>query len=138
MIRVVLDTNVVVSAHINLEGLEASVLDLVLQKRVALIVSAPVLGEYVLVLRREKIHLDPLQVEHSLTEIRKISVIVEPTRSVSAAADPADNRFLECADAAKADYLVTGNKRHFPKSWRKTEIVNARELLEIIGPQLKR
>jgi predicted nucleic acid-binding protein len=51
---------------------------------------------------------------------------------------PADDRFLECADVARADYLVTGNKRHFPKSWRQTLIVNARELLEWIAPDLRR
>jgi putative PIN family toxin of toxin-antitoxin system len=137
MIRVVLDTNVVVSAHINLEGLEASVLDLVFHRRLALFVSEPVLAEYGLVLRRKKIHLDPLQVEHSLTQIRKIGSIVEPTRRVSASADSGDNRFLECAELAEADYLVTGNKRHFPKCWGKTRVVNARELLELISAELK-
>ena len=138
MIRVVLDTNVVVSAHINLEGLEASVLDLVFQKRLQLFLSDPVLAEYGLVLRREKIHLDRLRVERSLMAIRNIATIVEPTHSVSAAADPADNRFLECAQAASADYLVTGNKRHFPKRWGKTKVVNAREFLEIIEREIEK
>ena len=137
MIRVVLDTNVVVSAHINLEGLEASVLDLVFQKRLDLFVSEPVLAEYGLVLGRPRLHLNPLRVERSLAEIRKISTIVEPTRSVSAAANPTDNRFLECAEAASADFLVTGNKRHFPKQWRKTKVVNAREFLEIIEREIE-
>ena len=36
---------------------------------------------------------------------------------------------VECAEAANAGYLVTGNKRHFPVRWKKTEILNARELL---------
>jgi predicted nucleic acid-binding protein len=52
--------------------------------------------------------------------------------------DPADNRFIECAEGAKADYLVTGNKRHFPKRWRQTTVVNARELLEWVVPELQR
>ncbi len=56
---------------------------------------------------------------------------------VSISPDPADNRFLECAEAAQADYLVTGNKRHFPERWGKTVVVNARELLEMISPKLE-
>jgi predicted nucleic acid-binding protein len=53
---------------------------------------------------------------------------------VSKSTDDADNRFLECAEAAGADFLVTGNKRHFPRLWEKTQVVNARELLGLIGP----
>ena len=138
MIRVVLDTNVIVSAHINEEGLEASVLDLMFQKRLELFISDPIFAEYGLVLRRKRLHLDPHRVEDSLAGIHEISTSVKPSHTVSTAADPADNRFLECAEAAGADYLATGNKRHFPKRWDKTKVVNARELLEIIGPELKR
>lgn len=47
--------------------------------------------------------------------------------------DEPDNRFLECAEAADADYLVTGNKKHFPNQWKRTRIVNARELLDTLG-----
>ena len=44
-----------------------------------------------------------------------------------------DNRFLECAEAAAADFLVTGNTRHFPKSWKTTKIVNARQFLDVLA-----
>lgn len=39
--------------------------------------------------------------------------------------DPDDIIFLQCAQAAIADYLVTGNTRHFPENWKKTRIVRA-------------
>jgi predicted nucleic acid-binding protein len=52
--------------------------------------------------------------------------------------DPADNIFIECADAARADYLITGNVRHFPKFWKSTKIITSREFLNIIGPHLLR
>jgi predicted nucleic acid-binding protein len=51
--------------------------------------------------------------------------------------DPADNRFPECAEASKADYLVTGYRRHFPTEWRQTQVVNALELLEWTIPELR-
>ena len=50
--------------------------------------------------------------------------------------DPADTIFPECADDARADYLITGNQRHFPKYWKKTKIINSRELIGIVGPHL--
>jgi predicted nucleic acid-binding protein len=59
--------------------------------------------------------------------------LVVPTHTVSASSDEADNRFLECAEVARADYLVTGNKKHFPHRWKTTEVVNAREFFGKIG-----
>lgn len=44
-----------------------------------------------------------------------------------------DNRFLECAEAAGAQYPVTGNKRHFPGNWKGTQVVNGREFVELIA-----
>jgi predicted nucleic acid-binding protein len=49
--------------------------------------------------------------------------------------DPNDNVFLECAQAGQADYLVTGNKRHFPDRWKKTKVISARELIEFLMEQ---
>lgn len=136
MIRVVLDTNVIVSAHLNEEGLQATVFRLALARTIRLGVSQPILTEYEGVLRREKFSLDPNRVARSLERIRAVSRRVRPKRMLSVCSDSEDNRFLECAEAARADYLITGNKRHFPTQWGKTKVVNAREFLEIIAPEL--
>ena len=48
--------------------------------------------------------------------------------------DPADDMFVECADAARADYLITGNQRHFPAFWKNTKIITSSEFLSIIAP----
>lgn len=137
-IRVVLDTNVVVSAHLKSEGYERHVLDLALAGKLQLAASAAILEEYEGVLRRPRFRLTPRQVGRSLRLIRAATKMVTPHRALNIARDRADNRFLECAEAAKADYLVTGNQRHFPKEWRQTQVVNARELLEWIIPELQR
>ena len=50
--------------------------------------------------------------------------------------DLQDNMFLECADAARADYLVTGNVRHFPKFWKKTKVITSREFLSLVAPHV--
>lgn len=137
-IRVVLDTNVVVSAHLNAEGYERHVLDLALARKLQLFVSQPILDEYEGVLRRPKFAIQPSKITRSLRLLRTAAKLVRPMRQLDVSRDAADNRFLECADAAKADYLVTGNKRHFPKQSRQTLVVNARELLEWVIPDLRR
>lgn len=58
---------------------------------------------------------------------------VRPTESIRACADLDDDIFLECTQAARAAYLVTGNIKDFPASWLDTEIVTARSFLEIMS-----
>jgi len=62
--------------------------------------------------------------------------VVSPSYSIQAASDPGDNIFLECADEARADYLITGNQRHFPRFWKKTKIITSREFITLIAPHL--
>ena len=107
-------------------------------RKFQMVVSEAILREYEGVLRRAKFRLNPLNVSRSLRLLRSAARVIAPHRELSLARDPGDNRFLECAEAAKADYLVTGNKRHFPKQWRQTLVVNARELLEWAIPEMQR
>lgn len=134
----VLDTNVVVSAHLKSEGFERHALDLVLAGKLQLAASEPILAEYARVLARPKFAIAQKRLARSIGLIRSSAQIVNPSRRLMIAHDPADNRFLECAEAARADYLVTGNKRHFPPRWRQTSVVNARELIEWIAADLRR
>jgi uncharacterized protein len=137
-LKVVLDTNVVVSAHLRSDGFERFVLDLALASKLQLFISAEILDEYEGVLMRPKFGIEPKLVQDSLQLIKSKAKKVRPKRSITESPDPDDNKFLECADSAGADYLVTGNKRHFPSSLGNTQVVNARELIEIITPDLQR
>ena len=56
--------------------------------------------------------------------------------SSRATSDPSDNMFLECADEARADYLITGNQRHFPRFWKATKVVSSREFVTLVAPHL--
>jgi putative PIN family toxin of toxin-antitoxin system len=134
----VLDTNVMVSAHLKSDGLERHVLDLVLAGELRLAASESILAEYAAVLARPKFAFSQKRLARSMGLVRAAAQIVRPSRRLTIAHDPADNRFLECAEAARADYLVTGNKRHFPLRWRQTSVVNARELIEWIAADLRR
>src|SRR6267378_3184310 len=132
MIRVVIDTNVLVSALLQPEGLPAAVLILALSGRVQPCVSEAVLAEYEDVIRRPHFKRDAEVIEGTLKAIGKAAQRVKPTTHADACGDPDDNMFLECAEAAHADYLVTGNKRHFPDQWKKTRVIGVREFIEIV------
>jgi uncharacterized protein len=132
MIGIVLDTNVVVSAFLNDEGTEATVVDLALTREVRLFATEAILSEYELTFARPKFSISPEQIEGVMAALRTVAVMVEPAETLTVSSDEPDNRFLECAEAAKAEFLVTGNKRHFPAEWKATRIVNARELFSLI------
>jgi putative PIN family toxin of toxin-antitoxin system len=137
-LRLVIDTNVVVSAALKPQGLQRVALILAATKPARLYVSEPILQEYSQVLARSLLHIRKgIQIQ-ILQLIRSRSFLVSPQRRLEAALDPDDNIFLECAEAARADYLVTGNPRHFPRFWRSTKVVTSRELLEIAAPHLLR
>lgn len=135
-LRLVLDTNVLVSAALKPDGLERTALILAITKPARLYVSQPVLEECRDVLARTELKIRKGARRQLLQLILSRSYRVSPSRRIEAAGDPDDNKFLECADAARADYLVTGNRRHFPKHWKKTKIITSRELVELVAPHL--
>jgi len=134
MIRLAVDTNVLIFANLNADGREALVVALAFNHKVRMYVSEPTLAEYERVLRYPRLKFQAGEVNRLMALLRESTILVESTRRVTACRDEADNRFLECAEAAGADYLVTGNKRHCPPRWKITSVVNARELLGLIGP----
>jgi putative PIN family toxin of toxin-antitoxin system len=136
MIRIVVDTNVVVSGVLAGSGLPASVLDLAANKRVLMLVSQEILAEYEAVLRRPRFKIAEARVEHVLSVIRTTSTLVKPGRRLSISRDESDNRFYECAEAGKANFLITGNSKHFPSPHKGTAIVSPREFIELIAPTL--
>jgi putative PIN family toxin of toxin-antitoxin system len=129
MTRIVLDTNVVVSAMLSRQGNEALALRLARAGVFLVCVSQVILEEYELVLRRPAFRLPSSSVSDLLDYLRTEALVVNPSIRLSVSPHDDDNRFLECAEAAAAQFVVTGNKRHFPSEWKGSRIVNARELL---------
>jgi putative PIN family toxin of toxin-antitoxin system len=133
MIRVVLDTNVVVSATLVPSGTQAIILLLALTGQIRIYVSEPVLTEYEEVLRRPRLKLATHRIEEALNAIRMIARPVRVRETLSISPDENDNRFLECAEAARADYLVTGNTKHFPVRHKTTTVVTGRQFLNMLA-----
>jgi uncharacterized protein len=97
-----------------------------------------ILVEYNEVFARPELRIGKGLRPQLLQVIKNHSHTVVPTRPLEATTDPDDNTFLECADAARADYLVTGNPKHFPKYWKKTKVVTPRDFVNLAAPHLVR
>jgi putative PIN family toxin of toxin-antitoxin system len=112
------------------------VLLLAITKPARFYVSRPILEEYSEVLSRPQLRIRKGLRQQLLQLIRNHSYTVVPSRRLEVTSDPDDNIFLECADAARADYLITGNQRHFPRFWKKTKIITSREFIGLSAPHL--
>jgi putative PIN family toxin of toxin-antitoxin system len=135
-LRLVIDTNVVISAALKPEGLQRTTFLLAITKPARLYVSQPILEEYAEVLSRPEFKIRKGLRQQLLQLIKNRGNLVVPSRRLEVSGDPDDNRFLECADAARADYLVTGSLRHFPRFWKKTKIITPREFIGLVAPHL--
>lgn len=113
--RVVLDTNVLVSALLSPDGPPARALALIATRRVDLLVDDRILAEYEQVLRRPKFSMEPRTVSELLQQLEALAEYVPPAPCPATLPDPGDLKFLECASAGLADCIVTGNPRHFPR-----------------------
>jgi putative PIN family toxin of toxin-antitoxin system len=125
-----------ISAALKPVGLQRAVLLLAITRPARLYVSRPILAEYRSVLGRPELRIRKGLRQQLLQLIKNHSYTVAPTRHLEITSDPDDNIFLECADAAGADYFVTGNPRHFPRFWKKTKVVTSREFISLAAPHL--
>jgi uncharacterized protein len=135
-LRLVIDTNVLVSAALKPESLQRTTLILAITKPARLYLSQSILEEYEDVLSRPELHIRRGLRLRLLQLIRNNGHLVKPSRRLDVCSDPDDNVFLECADKAGADYLITGNSRHFPQFWKKTKIITSREFVGLAAPHL--
>ena len=135
-VRLVIDTNVLISAALKSESLQRTLFLLAITKPARLYVSTPILDEYADVLGRPELGIRKGIRQQLIQLIKNHSHTVSPLRQLNVTSDPDDNIFIECADAARADYLITGNQKHFPTYWKCTKIVTSREFINIAAPHL--
>lgn len=135
-LRLVLDTNIIVSAVLKPDGLQRTVLLISTAKPARFYVMSLIVKEYAYVLFRPELHIPRGTQQQMLQLIKDRARMALPLYQLHVTTDPDDNIVLECADAAKADYLVTGNQRHFPKFGKRTEIITSREFVTMMAPHL--
>jgi predicted nucleic acid-binding protein len=85
------------------------------------------------VLSSPKLKFQPEEVAMALRQLERAGSLFRPGWNLEISEHEPDNRFYECADAAQAAFLVTGNLKHFKKDYQATRIVNARRLLDLLA-----
>lgn len=131
--RVVFDTNILVSAIIS-RGNEFLLLDAVSGGKLDLFISPSLFSEFFRVLSYPRLQKHLRAKEERIDKVLGLAFFVEPDDSVEVIReDPSDNRVLECALAAEADFIVSGDK-HLLKleKFRGIPIIRSRSLLELL------
>lgn len=134
--RIVFDCNILVSFLIS-KGETISFIFRLWEKNYFLVyVSEEIEREIYFVLDRlvDKKYLKKKDVNEFLDFLESNTVKIRTYSQLDLSSDKKDNRYLNCARDAEADYLVTGDKKHLLslKNIGKTKIVSARELIEVL------
>jgi putative PIN family toxin of toxin-antitoxin system len=135
--RVVLDTNILLSALINRHGIPAQLIVAWRERRYDLLTSTEQLLELGGVARRPvlRARIIPSTVGRLIRDLRKLAEVLTRLPEVDRSADPADNFLLAMAEAGAADYLVSGDRRGVLDlgTHGVTQIIKAREFLTVLG-----
>jgi putative PIN family toxin of toxin-antitoxin system len=142
--RVVLDTNIIVSAIIVPAGKPAAIIDAWLDGKFTLLTCAAHVDELRATLQKPRVAelVKPHQAGRLVNQIKRFAEDINPLPTVERSSDPTDDFLLALCEAGKADYLVTGDKsgllaldRH-----KATRIVSAREFAALfnLGSTLSR
>ena len=131
--KILLDTKVLVSGILSPNGPPAAVLRALLTERVTLCFDERIVSEYRNVLTRTKFSFDPDLVEELIGFLEASG---SPTLAAPLAVtlpDPWDQMFIEVAISSNADFLVTGNLKHFPETARAgVRVVSPRAFLDLL------
>lgn len=133
MTRIVVDSNVYISALV-FDGVPQRILGLIHSQGHSLYISPSIMDEVAGTLS-EKFNWTRKDSAMFLPPLWERCIMIRPTIRLKICPDPDDNHVLECAQAAQADFLITGNAKHFPKSHRTTKIISPRQFLELFLPE---
>ena len=130
--RVVLDTNVLVSGILSPHGPPAAVLRALFARRLELCLDERILAEYRDVLTRGKFSFNEVFVKELIGFFEETGYsIVAPPVPIELP-DPTDRMFIEVAVAGRADYLITGNLKHYPEdAAKRVSVISPREFLDL-------
>jgi putative PIN family toxin of toxin-antitoxin system len=126
--RIVLDTNVIVSGLINPRGMPAKILNLLVNGKIIVLYDNRILEEYSEVLQRKKFNFKKDWIEPFMDYIKNEGEYITADPVNDKFQDEDDKMFYEVAKTGKAEYIVTGNKQHFPRA---KMVKNPKEFIEI-------
>jgi putative PIN family toxin of toxin-antitoxin system len=126
--KVVVDTNVIVSALMNTNGIPAKILSLVLNGNVKMLYDNRIVFEYIDVLSRKEFGFSKEIVNDMIDYIKKDGEHINAEHINIKFSDETDKKFYEVHKSGKANYFITGNKRHFPKD---DDIIIPKDFIQI-------
>ncbi len=134
MIRLVIDTNVFVSALISTRSIPALLLDEA-GKKYSLFISKEILGEVEDVISRKKFGFTKQKISSAMEAILSFSEIINPEIKVDVIkSDPDDNKILECAIACRASYIVSGDSHLLElREYGSIKIINPKTALGLLN-----
>jgi putative PIN family toxin of toxin-antitoxin system len=128
-VRVVFDSNIYISALVVPGGQAERALSRILDGTDILLISKPILDE-VLAALAGKFSRDPEALSQTAVILTEMAEVVKPEHSVGVFKDDPDNRILECAEAGRADCIVTGDKTMLRlKQYQDIRLISLREYL---------
>jgi putative PIN family toxin of toxin-antitoxin system len=137
VIRAVINTNVVVSGLLSPNGTAALVLLAIRHGLLRPCFSQEILAEYAGVLGRPKFGFPSEDITALMAMLRAAGDLIAPQASVMVSPDPGDTKFVTCAVAGDAAFIVTGNSRHFPDGcYGAARVVTPAALLDRITMEL--
>ena len=130
--KIVPDTNVLVSGLLTPFGTSGEIVRMISAGKLVLQYDSRILLEYREVLYRPKFQFDKDQIDSLIDYIKKNGQAVPTDPLKKCLPDPADTPFLEVAIGGEAEYLVTGNKGHFPRKFRRgIKILSPTEFIDL-------
>lgn len=138
MQKVIIDTNVLISALIQKSFPYQIIDELFIEQRIELCISENIFAEYLEVLSRPKFAKYPdfvSRAENLLAEIEAKSLSYKPKVRLDIIKDKDDNKFLELADECSANFIITGNTNDFTEeNYKQTKIVTPKFYWERFRP----
>ena len=138
MLKVIIDTNLLVSAFLKKTSTSRSLIEKWKRGAFILVISEPILREIIEVLSRPRIRALTKMTKEEIGELISLiiekALMVKPKRKIRLIKDPKDSMFLEAALVSSADYLVTGDKHLLSfKKFKKTKIIKVKEFLNLFS-----
>jgi uncharacterized protein len=125
---VVVDTNVIISSLLGRSFPFLIMRELILKKRIICATSSEVIDEYNRVISYDKFESFlkfGAESKELLEDIDSVAILIKPGKKFTLSQDKGDNKFLDLAYASNADFLITGNAKHFPfGKFHNTEIIS--------------
>ena len=128
--KAVIDTNVIVSSLINTNGTPAKILSLVLNGKIKILYDNRIIYEYTEVLSRKNFNYNKEIINDMMDYFKNEGDFINADYLKLNFSDETDKKFYEVLKSGKADYLITGNVKHFPKD---KAVISPKDFLDLSG-----